>query len=74
MRRGVFLQSYSSLANPAVKTRPLPLLDLLNHRAALSARFACSAIDKILLLKIAAAAVAVYEVAQGAAAFFDGDA
>lgn len=57
------------LTNPAVKTRPLSLLDLQNFCTAGSTRFMRASIDEILLLEVAAAAVAVDEIAQRAAAF-----
>ena len=63
--------SSSALANGTIESRALSLLDQLDGCAAHAAGFACLAVHKITLLEIAAAAVAVHEVAQCAAALLD---
>jgi hypothetical protein len=62
----------STLADRTIESRALSLPDLFDGRAAHAAGFACASVREIALLEITAAAVAVHEVAQCAAALFDG--
>ena len=66
-----FLHRLSLLALWTVEARSLSLLDVFDGRATLFARFVFSAVDKIVLLEIAARSIAVDEVAQTAPPLFD---